>query len=90
MSTIDNMDEFLKKHISALLTDGTEEKKMLKRLVNECQFTLTIHTEGPVLVKSGYATVFGPDMTPVRTYRNGMYRNLFTGEFTERCLSKSH
>ena len=44
---------------------------MLKRLVNECRFTLTIRTEGPVLVKSGHATVSGPDMTPVRTYRNG-------------------
>ena len=44
---------------------------MLKRLVNECRFNLAIHTEGPVLVKSGYATISGPDMTPVRTYRNG-------------------
>ena len=44
---------------------------MLKRLVNECRFTLVIHTKGPVLVKSGHATVSGPDMTPVRTYRNG-------------------
>ena len=44
---------------------------MLKRLVNECCFNLTIHTEGPVLVKSGHGTVSGPDMTPVRTYRNG-------------------
>ncbi len=44
---------------------------MLKRLLNECRFNLVIHTEGPVLVKSGYATVSGPDMTPVRTYRNG-------------------
>ena len=44
---------------------------MLKRLVNECRFTLVIQTEGPVLVKSGYSTVSGPDMTPVRTYRNG-------------------
>lgn len=44
---------------------------MLKRLVNECRFNLVIHTEGPVLVKSGYPTVSGPDMTPVRTYRNG-------------------
>ncbi len=44
---------------------------MLKRLVNECRFNLTIHTEGPVLVKSGHGTVSGPDMTPVRTYRNG-------------------
>ena len=44
---------------------------MLKQLLNECRFTLTIHTEGPVLIKSGYSTVSGPDMTPVRTYRNG-------------------
>ena len=44
---------------------------MLKKLLNECRFTLTVHTEGPVLIKSGYATVSGPDMTPVRTYRNG-------------------
>ncbi len=44
---------------------------MLKKLLNECRFTLKVHTEGPVLIKSGYATVSGPDMTPVRTYRNG-------------------
>ena len=44
---------------------------MLKRLVNECRFTLAIHTMGPVLVKSGHAAVSGPDITPVRTYRNG-------------------
>lgn len=44
---------------------------MLKRIVNECRFNLSIHTEGPVLVRSGHATVSGPDMTPVRTYRNG-------------------
>ena len=44
---------------------------MLKCLVNECSFTLAIHTEGPVLVKSGHSTVSGPDMTSVLTYRNG-------------------
>ncbi len=43
---------------------------MLKRLLNECLFTLKIHTVGPVLVKSGYAMVSGPDMTPVQTYRD--------------------
>lgn len=53
---------------------------MLKRLVNECRFTLVIHTAGPVLVKSGHATVSGPNMTPVRTYRNGK---------TEVCLPGS-
>lgn len=44
---------------------------MLKRLVNECCFTLVVRTDGPVLIKSGHLTVSGPDMTPVRTYRNG-------------------
>lgn len=44
---------------------------MLKRLVNEALFTLTITTTGPLLVKSGYATLTGPDMTPVLTYRSG-------------------
>ena len=44
---------------------------MLKQLLNECRFSLTVHTEGPVLIKSGHPTVSGPDMTPVRTYRNG-------------------
>ena len=44
---------------------------MLKRLVNEAIFSLTITTTGPLLVKSGYATLTGPDMTPVLTYRNG-------------------
>ena len=42
---------------------------MLKKLVNEARFTLTITTTGPVLVKSGHATLIGPDMTPVLTRR---------------------
>ena len=44
---------------------------MLKRILNECRFNLSIQTKGPVLVKSGHATVSGPDMAPVKTYRNG-------------------
>jgi CRISPR-associated RAMP protein (TIGR02581 family) len=44
---------------------------MLKKLVNEAYCTLRITTTGPLLVKSGGATISGPDMTPVRTYRNG-------------------
>lgn len=42
---------------------------MLKRLVNELHCKLKITTTGPVLVKSGHASVSGPDMTPVRTWR---------------------
>ncbi|MGB8346085.1 MAG: RAMP superfamily CRISPR-associated protein, partial [Ktedonobacteraceae bacterium] len=44
---------------------------MLKKLVNEAFFTLRITTTGPLLIKSGHATVVGPDMTPVMTSRNG-------------------
>src|SRR5215469_12608693 len=44
---------------------------MLKKLVNEALCTLRITTMGPLLVKSGHASVSGPDMTPVLTFRNG-------------------
>src|SRR5579884_4091746 len=43
---------------------------MLKKLLNEAYFTLRITTTGPLLVKSGHASVSGPDMTPVLTFRN--------------------
>jgi len=43
---------------------------MLKKLVNEAFCTLRITTTGPLLVKSGHASVSGPDMTPVLTWRN--------------------
>jgi len=44
---------------------------MLKRLLNELSCRLKITTTGPVLVRSGYQTVSGPDMAPVRTHRSG-------------------
>ena len=44
---------------------------MLKKIVNEAFCTLRITTTGPLLVKSGHASVSGPDMTPVLTFRNG-------------------
>ena len=44
---------------------------MLKKLINEAYFTLRITTTGPLLIKSGYASISGPDMTPVLTFRNG-------------------
>jgi CRISPR-associated RAMP protein (TIGR02581 family) len=44
---------------------------MLKRLVNEAHFALNIETAGPLLIKSGHATLTGPDMTPVLTFRHG-------------------
>jgi CRISPR-associated RAMP protein (TIGR02581 family) len=44
---------------------------MLKKLMNEAFCTLSITTTGPLLVKSGHASISGPDMTPVLTFRNG-------------------
>jgi CRISPR-associated RAMP protein (TIGR02581 family) len=44
---------------------------MLKKIVNEARFTLRITTTGPILIRSGHASISGPDMTPVLTYRNG-------------------
>jgi CRISPR-associated RAMP protein (TIGR02581 family) len=44
---------------------------MLKALVNEAYLRLDITTTGPLLIKTGYATVIGADMAPVQTYRNG-------------------
>jgi CRISPR-associated RAMP protein (TIGR02581 family) len=44
---------------------------MLKKLMNEAYFTLRITTTGPLLIRSGRATVSGPDMTPVLTFHNG-------------------
>ena len=44
---------------------------MLKQLMNEAFCTLRITTTGPLLIKSGHASVSGPDMTPVLTWRNG-------------------
>lgn len=43
---------------------------MLKRIVNEARIQFDIKTTGPLLVRSGHTSVKGPDMTPVRTFRN--------------------
>lgn len=43
---------------------------MHKRLVNQCQIALEIHTEGPLLIKSGLPGLEGPDMAPVLTFRS--------------------
>ena len=44
---------------------------MLKKLISECTVDLKLHTVDPILVKSGLATVSGPDMSFVLTYRGG-------------------
>jgi CRISPR-associated RAMP protein (TIGR02581 family) len=52
---------------------------MLKKLVNEAFFTLSITATGPILIKSGRATISGPDMTPVLTFRNGQQEVFLPG-----------
>jgi len=44
---------------------------MLKALMNDAYLRLKITTKGPLLIKTGYATVIGADMAPVQTYRHG-------------------
>jgi CRISPR/Cas system CSM-associated protein Csm3 (group 7 of RAMP superfamily) len=62
---------------------------MLKQLVNECIITLHIAPEGPMLVKSGAATVSGPDMAFVRTWRGGAWQVYLPGSSLKGVL-RSH
>lgn len=62
---------------------------MLKKLVNEALFTLNITTTGPLLIKSGQATVIGPDMTPVLTWRDGK-REVFIPGSSLKGVFRSH
>lgn len=52
---------------------------MLKKLVNEAFCTLRITTTGPLLVKSGRASISGPDMTPVLTWRDDKQEGYLPG-----------
>lgn len=62
---------------------------MLKKLVNEAYFTLRITTTGPLLIRSGGATVSGPDMTPVLTFRNGQ-QEIFLPGSSLKGIFRSH
>lgn len=62
---------------------------MLKQWL--CQADIQIHLScvDPVLIKSGYATIDGPDMVPVSTYRNGKQEYFFPGSSLKGVL-RSH
>lgn len=62
---------------------------MLKKLVNEAYFTLRITTTGPLLIRSGLATISGPDMTPVLTFRNGQ-QEIFLPGSSLKGVFRSH
>jgi CRISPR-associated RAMP protein (TIGR02581 family) len=52
---------------------------MLKKLVNEAFCTLRITASGPLLIKTGHASISGPDMSPVLTFRNGKQEAFLPG-----------
>jgi len=62
---------------------------MLKQLVNECIVTLQIEPVGPILIKSGLATVSGPDMAFVKVWRNGEEQVYLPGSSLKGVL-RSH
>ncbi len=62
---------------------------MLKKLVNEAYFRLRITTTGPLLIRSGGATISGPDMTPVLTFRNGQ-QEIFLPGSSLKGVFRSH
>jgi CRISPR-associated RAMP protein (TIGR02581 family) len=62
---------------------------MLKALVNEARLQLEITTLGPLLVKTGYATIIGADMAPVETYRNG-HKEVYLPGSSLKGVFRSH
>src|SRR5579872_6093994 len=62
---------------------------MLKALVNEARLRLDITTMGPLLIKTGYATIIGADMAPVQTYRNGQ-REVYLPGSSLKGVFRSH
>ena len=44
---------------------------VLKQLLNECTIDIIVHSQGPLLIKSGTIDVGGLDMNFVKTLRNG-------------------
>lgn len=62
---------------------------MLKQLVNECVIKLEIRPDGPILIKSGMATVSGPDMAFVQVWRDGAQQVYLPGSSLKGVL-RSH
>lgn len=62
---------------------------MFKQLVNECLIDLDLIPEGPVLIKSGLATISGPDMAFVTVFRNGREEVYLPGSSLKGVL-RSH
>ncbi len=64
-------------------------KTMLRQWHCQADVTLRLHPIDPILIKSGYATLDGPDMVPVRTFRDGQQTYYFPGSSLKGTL-RSH
>ena len=63
---------------------------MLKALVNDARLRLDITTKGPLLIKSGFATVLGADMAPVETYRHNGQEEVYLPGSSLKGVFRSH
>ncbi len=62
---------------------------MLRRTICQADVTIELEPIDPILIKSGYATLDGPDMVPVMTFRNGQQTYYFPGSSLKGVL-RSH
>jgi CRISPR-associated RAMP protein (TIGR02581 family) len=58
----------------------------LKRLLNQATIACRLVPEGPILIRSGHATVSGVDMPFVRTHRNGSAQPYLPGSSLKGLL----
>jgi len=62
---------------------------MLRKWLCQADVTVHLHPVDPILIKSGYATLDGPDMVPVSTLCNGKQVYYFPGSSLKGVL-RSH
>ncbi|GIW92209.1 MAG: hypothetical protein KatS3mg110_0250 [Pirellulaceae bacterium] len=62
---------------------------MLRRFLCQADVVVEFEPIDPILVKSGYSTIDGPDMVPVVTYRSGSKEYYFPGSSLKGVL-RSH
>lgn len=62
---------------------------MMRKWLCQADVTVRLHPVDPILVKSGYATLDGPEMVPVCTFINGKQTYYFPGSSLKGVL-RSH
>ena len=63
---------------------------MLKALFNDARLRLDITTTGPLLIKSGFATLIGADMAPVQSYRRNGRQEMYLPGSSLKGVFRSH